>query len=107
VFPSQAALFAGEKAGSTEDLAVQIRLIAPPVYVMMTSSMDKKQGIEALQRALTAIGEEITARKGRMQVKTEPHAVSEREEASLEEEMRALELANQEVDGDDDEEDED
>merc|ERR1712159_852556 len=96
----KAALIAGEEAGSTEDLKVQIRLIAPPLYVMMTSSMDKKQGIEALQRSLTAIGEEITARKGRMQVKMEPHAVSEKEEASLEEEMRALELANQEVDGD-------
>jgi len=42
-----------------------------------------------------------------MQVKQEPHAVSEKEEASLEEEMKRLELANQEVDGDDSEEDED
>jgi len=75
---------------------------------MMTSSMDKAQGLEALSKALETIGTEITARKGRMNVKVEPHAVSEKEEANLAEELKNLELANQEVDGDEDsEEDED
>merc|ERR1712178_169452 len=97
--------FAGEAAGSSDDIKVQIRLIAPPLYVMMTSSMEKQQGLSALQTALDAIGEDITKRKGRMVVKQEPHAVSEKEEASLAEEMKRLELANAEVDGDDDSED--
>jgi hypothetical protein len=35
-------------------------------------------------------------------VKQEPHAVSEKEEANLAEEMKRLEMANTEVDGDDD-----
>lgn len=103
----KAALFAGEKAGSTEETKVHIRLIAPPVYVMMTSSMDKAQGLEALTKALETIQTEITARKGRMVVKHEPHAVSEKEEANLAEELKNLELASQEVDGDDDSEDSD
>merc|ERR1712100_309716 len=98
----KAALFAGEKAGSTKDVTVNIKLIAPPTYVMMASSMDKNEGLEALNNALSAIKEEITARKGRLTVKQEPHAVSEKEEASLAEELKALELQNTEVDGDDD-----
>lgn len=103
----KAALFAGAEAGSTEETKVHIRLIAPPVYVMMTSSMDKNEGLTALQRALDTIKEEITARKGRMVVKQEPHAVSEKEEANLAEELAALELASAEVDGDDDSDDSD
>lgn len=102
----KASLFAGEEAGSTDDVKVHIRLIAPPVYVMMTSSMDKAQGLEALSKALETIKEEIVKRKGRMIVKQEPHAVSEKEEASLVEEMRQLELANTEVDGDEDSDEE-
>jgi len=96
----KAALAAGEKVGTAET-QVKIRLIAPPLFVMMTSSMEKKAGIDALQLALDTIKTEITNRKGRLVVKQEPHAISEKEEASLEEEMKRLELANQEVDGDD------
>jgi len=103
----KAALFAGEEAGSTEEIKVNIRLIAPPIYVMMASSMDKAQGLEALSKALETVKEEITKRKGRMVVKQEPHAVSEKEEASLVEEMRRLEDANKEVDGDEDGSDDD
>jgi translation initiation factor 2 subunit 1 len=69
---------------------------------MMASSMDKEIGLKALNDALVTIKEEITTRKGRLVVKQEPHAVSEKEEASLAEEMKRLELANTEVDGDDD-----
>lgn len=66
-----------------------------------------KQGLEALTKALETIQTEITARKGRMVVKQEPHAVSEKEEANLAEELKNLELASQEVDGDEDSEDSD
>merc|ERR1711939_126581 len=58
----KAALFAGEEAGSTEEIKVHIRLIAPPIYVMMASSMDKAQGLEALNKALETVKEEITKR---------------------------------------------
>jgi len=98
----KAALFAGEAAGSSDQCTVNIKLIAPPLFVMMASSMDKKVGLEALQKALDVIDEEIKSRKGRMVVKQEPHAVSEKEEANLAEEMKRLEMANTEVDGDDD-----
>eukprot|EP00656_Telonema_subtile_P038874 TRINITY_DN44039_c0_g1_i1.p1 TRINITY_DN44039_c0_g1~~TRINITY_DN44039_c0_g1_i1.p1 ORF type:complete len:347 (-),score=122.56 TRINITY_DN44039_c0_g1_i1:114-1154(-) len=98
----KAALFAGEAAGSTESAPVKVRLIAPPLYVMMTSSMDKAAGIEAMKTALAAITEEIQKRKGRIVVKKEPYATSENEEDALKEELRKLEQENAEVDGDDD-----
>ena len=44
----KAALFAGEAAGSTPDVPVHIRLIAPPVYVMTAASMDKQQALPTL-----------------------------------------------------------
>merc|ERR1712216_190815 len=102
----KASLFAGEAAGSTEEIKVHIRLIAPPVYVMMTSSMDKNKGLEALTKALETIKEEIAARKGRMIVKVEPHAVSEKDD-NLEDELKRMEEAAKEVDGDDDSEESD
>jgi len=98
----KAALTAGEQAGSSADCEVKIKLIAPPLFVMMASSMDKEVGLKALNDALSTIKEEITTRKGRLVVKQEPHAVSEKEEASLAEEMKRLEMQNTEVDGDDD-----
>jgi len=98
----KAALFAGEAAGSTESTPVKVRLIAPPLYVMMTSSMEKKAGLEALHRALEAITTEIEKRRGRITVKVQPHATSENEEDALKEELRKLEQQNAEVDGDDD-----
>merc|ERR1711935_639946 len=98
----KAALFAGEAAGSTETTPVKVRLIAPPLYVMMTSSMDKQSGIEAMNRALAAITTEITSRKGRITVKKPPYATSENEEDALKEELRRLEQENAEIDGDDD-----
>merc|ERR1711865_223326 len=97
----KAALFAGEAAGSTETTPVKVRLIAPPLYVMMTSSMDKQSGIEAMNRALAAITTEITSRKGRITVKKPPYATSENEEDALKEELRRLEQENAEIDGDD------
>jgi len=103
----KAALFAGEAAGSTELAPVKVRLIAPPLYVMMTSSMEKKAGIDALTTALAAATEEINRRGGRIVVKQEPHAVSEKEEDALKEELEKLEQENAEVDGDDDVSDED
>eukprot|EP00658_Telonema_sp_P-2_P005918 TRINITY_DN12232_c0_g1_i2.p1 TRINITY_DN12232_c0_g1~~TRINITY_DN12232_c0_g1_i2.p1 ORF type:complete len:347 (+),score=99.56 TRINITY_DN12232_c0_g1_i2:65-1105(+) len=98
----KAALFAGEAAGSTENAPVKVRLIAPPLYVMMTSSMNKAAGIEAMQKAIAAITEEITKRKGRITVTKDPYATSENEEDALKEELRKLEQMNAEVDGDDD-----
>lgn len=54
------ALHAGEASGSQE-VPIKIKLIAPPMYVMTTMTLDKDLGIDRLNRAIEIIKTEITA----------------------------------------------
>jgi len=63
----KAALRAGE-ALSTEQVPIKIRLVAPPLYVMSTTSTDKNAAIELMEQALAKIGEEIEKFDGAMNV---------------------------------------
>ena len=109
------------------------RLIAPPLYVMLCSSLDKAEGIKVLTDAIAIMKEEINKAKGELQVERRPHirhrtisalvfvrgvmpcsprsqvkspprAVDERDDKLLSNLMSSLEQQNQEVDGDADEE---
>lgn len=95
------ALLAGEATGK-EDAPVKIKLIAPPLYVMTTMSLDKDYGIEVLNKAIAAVGETITASSGSMDVKLAPKAVTQREESELQAMLDRLAVEQEEVDGDDD-----
>lgn len=63
----KAALRAGE-AVSTEQVPIKIRLVAPPLYVMTTTSTDKTAAIELMEQALTKIEGEIEKYEGSMNV---------------------------------------
>lgn len=93
-------------AVSEEDLQVKINLIAPPLYVMTTVSLDKDKGIEILQKSLQAIKEVITKKNGSMSIKMEPRAVTATDEAALASMMEKYEKENAEVAGDEGEEEE-
>lgn len=92
-------------AVSEPDSEVKINLIAPPLYVMTTVSLDKDKGVEILNKALAAIKEVITAKKGSMNVKMEPCAVTATDEAALALMMEKYEKENEEIGGDDSNED--
>lgn len=62
------ALQAGEDA-STEDVKISVRLVAPPLYVMTTTSTDKAQAIEVMEKAVDIIGEVISKEGGDLTVK--------------------------------------
>lgn len=62
------ALSAGEDV-STDDVPIKIRLVAPPLYVMTTTSTDKAAAIERMEKAVEVIGEKITEEKGDMVIK--------------------------------------
>lgn len=62
------ALAAGE-ACSTEEVPIKIRLVAPPLYVMSTTSTDKTAAIDVMEKAVERIGEVITAEKGDLTIK--------------------------------------
>eukprot|EP00594_Rhizosolenia_setigera_P011513 CAMPEP_0178957102 /NCGR_PEP_ID=MMETSP0789-20121207/10692_1 /TAXON_ID=3005 /ORGANISM="Rhizosolenia setigera, Strain CCMP 1694" /LENGTH=333 /DNA_ID=CAMNT_0020639243 /DNA_START=35 /DNA_END=1036 /DNA_ORIENTATION=- len=93
------ALFAG-MALSTENTQIKIKLIAPPIYVLSTMTLEKDAGIGLLNKAIETIKEVITSKGGKMDVKMEPKAVSVREETELQAMMERLALENEEVDGD-------
>jgi len=98
------ALFAGMAVG-TENSQIKIKLIAPPIYVLSTTTLDKDAGIALLNKSIDAIRETIVAKGGKIDVKMAPKAVSDKEENALQEMMDRLALENEEVDGDAPEED--
>jgi len=96
------ALRAGEAVGS-EDMPIKIKLVAPPLYVMMTTSLDKDVGLQKLNEAVEVITKVIQKHQGDINIKAAPRAVSERDDKMLASLMESLEKQNQEVAGDDDE----
>lgn len=95
------------KAFSTEETPLTIKLVAPPLYVLTTSTLDKQKGIECLEQAILKIEENIKKSGGSMLVKRKPKAVSETDELELIEMMKRSEMENAEVSGDEDSSDAD
>lgn len=88
------------EALSTDECPVKMKLVAPPLYVLTTQSLDKARGVEVLTAACAACKASLEAAKGKLTVKEAPRAVSERDDRLLAEKLEALEAANKEVDGD-------
>lgn len=104
------ALIASLKAGeamSSKDIEIKIKLVAAPLYVMTSQSLDKQLGIEAMEAALVKMSEVIKAAGGELTVKVKPRAVSESDEKLLQDIMRNADEQNREVEGDDDHSDQD
>jgi translation initiation factor 2 subunit 1 len=94
------ALKAGEAIGS-EEMPIKIKLVAPPLYVMMTTSLDKDLGLQKLNEAVDIITKTIQKHHGDINIKAAPRAVSERDDKMLASLMESLEKQNQQVAGDD------
>ncbi|WFD01566.1 hypothetical protein MOBT1_000234 [Malassezia obtusa] len=99
------ALRAGEEL-STEAIPIKIKLVAPPLYVLVTHSTDKAGGIALLEQALEKITESIEKSDGKVTIKMKPKTVSAVEDEELAQLMARVEKENTEVQGDDDSEDE-
>lgn len=100
------AVKASLKAGlalSTEELPIKINLIAPPLYVMTTSTPEKQDGLKALQDAIDKIEETISKMGGVFKVQMAPKVVTATDEAELARQMERAEAENAEVAGDDSE----
>jgi len=96
------ALKAGESC-STEETPIKIRLVAPPLFVMLTASLDRKKGIAKLEEAIEIIRKCIKDGGGDLTVKNPPRAVTEKDDRVLALLMETLEKQNMEVSGDADE----
>jgi len=95
----KAALTEGEEK-SKEEAPIKIKLIAPPMYVMTSMTLDKDLGIETMNLAIEAISNSIKAKGGSLDVKMAPKAVTLREETELQAMLDRLALEQEEVDGD-------
>lgn len=94
------ALAAGE-ALSAEDIPIKVKLVAPPLYVILTTCMDRQRGLELMNKAVEAIEATIKPLGGQLVVKMKPKAVSENEDKELADLMKKAEFENAEVSGDD------
>ncbi|XWS38432.1 hypothetical protein CRYUN_Cryun19dG0131100 [Craigia yunnanensis] len=94
------------EAAGNDDCPVKIKLVAPPLYVLTTQTLDKEQGIATLNKAIAACTEAIEHHKGKLAVKEHPRAVSERDDKLLAEHMAKLRNDNEEISGDEDSEEE-
>ena len=101
----RSALLKGVEMG-TEELPIKVKLVAPPLYVMLCSALDKTKGIALLNQAIEVMQAAIKEKKGDLAVKAQPRAVDERDDKLLANLMSTLELQNREVEGDDDAEEE-
>jgi len=88
---------------STEELPIKINLIAPPLYVMTTSTPEKADGLKALEIAIEKIKETIAELGGVFHIQMAPKVVTAIDEADLARRMERAEMENTEVAGDDDE----
>jgi len=86
----------------TNDSSISVKLVAPPLYVMVGTFLDKDLGISTLNKAIDVIKEELVNKKGNVIVKQAPRSVSERDELELSSIMEKLQRENREVSGDDD-----
>lgn len=96
----RSALAAAESV-STEEIAIKVKLVAPPLYVLLSTCMDKARGLELMTRALEQIETAIKPLGGQVVVKMKPKAVSENEDKELADLMKKAEFENAEVSGDD------
>lgn len=100
----KAALSAGEKL-NTEEVPVKVKLVAAPLFVLTSVSLDKQKAIDRLTEAIEAIRESIEKSGGHLDVKMAPKTVNETDEAELAKLMEKSEAETRQVAGDDDEED--
>ena len=87
---------------STETMPIKINLIAPPRYVMTTTTLERAEGLSVLNQAMAVTKEKIEEKRGVFSVRMEPKVVTDTDETELPRQLERLERENAEVDGDDD-----
>ena len=93
------ALFTAEEA-NTADNQIKVKLVAPPLYVLTSQCLDKALGIKMLEEAIQRIEKTIKENNGGCITKMAPKAVTESDDAALQELMEKRERENMEVSGD-------
>lgn len=93
------ALRTAEEA-NTPEAQIKVKLVAPPLYVLTSQCLDKTIGIKMLEDAIRRIDAKIKENNGGCIIKMAPKAVTEHDDAALQELMDKRERENMEVSGD-------
>ncbi|PYI02225.1 putative eukaryotic translation initiation factor 2 alpha subunit [Aspergillus sclerotiicarbonarius CBS 121057] len=88
------------EANNTAETQIKVKLVAPPLYVLTSQCLDKAVGIQMLEEAIQRIEAKIKESGGGCIVKMAPKAVTEHDDAALQELMEKRERENMEVSGD-------
>ncbi|EGC28442.1 eukaryotic translation initiation factor 2 alpha [Dictyostelium purpureum] len=80
---------------------VTIKLVAPPLYVMVGTFDEKEKGLQMVTRCVEILSEEITKKGGNLTVKTAPRIVGAVDDQELRDLMEQLEVENQDGDSED------
>jgi len=99
--------FKEAEAVSLPEVPIRVKLVAPPLYVMITNALDKQLGIETMEKAIAVLEESIKRNKGNMVTKMSPKAVTEADDMELDQLLARIDKENAEVSGDDDDSDSD
>lgn len=94
------------EALSTEQMQIKVKLVAAPLYVITTQSLDKQHGVELLEKAIEQINQSISKYNGVCNITMAPKAVTATEDAELQALLESKELDNR-SDSEDEEDDSD
>ncbi|KII71085.1 Eukaryotic translation initiation factor 2 subunit 1 [Thelohanellus kitauei] len=97
----KAALLDGVEFSNKTEIPVKINLIAPPVYMVHTMVMDRKEGLSVMNDVVATIKSSILKRGGQFVLKNPPKILNDIDEEELNRQMEKLERANELIDGDD------
>lgn len=100
----KSALRAGENIITDDTTKVQVKLVAAPLFVVITNALDKTIGVKLLEDAIAEISRSIKEQGGNLVVKTAPRAQSEQDDLELQKMMEKAEAENLEVSGDEEDE---
>ncbi|KAG0041651.1 hypothetical protein BGZ83_001492 [Gryganskiella cystojenkinii] len=99
--------FKEAEAVSLPDVPIRVKLVAPPLYVMITNALDKQLGIDTMEKAIVVLEESIRKSNGNMVTKMSPKAVTEADDMELDQLLARIDKENAEISGDDDDSDSD
>lgn len=97
------ALKHGEKL-QTKEMPLKIQLVAPPAFVLLTTTTDVKSGISFLKKVIEEIDKEIQSVGGTLIVKQEPKTVTESDEKNFNAFLQQLKDKTEENEGDEEDE---
>ena len=75
---------------STEQIPIRFRLIAPPLYECSTQTLDKKEGLEAVTKAVQSVETLIKNAKGTYKLVNAPQVIGAKDEEDIEKMIKGI-----------------